>query len=105
MTGQRKGYAAAFKAKVALEALCGELTTAQLATKRGVRQTVISEWKRQAVAGPASVFSGKRKQRKLPGKARWRSCAPRTGGFWWNGIFRGMPSVDERGPDAGDDRA
>ena len=34
MTGKRKRYAAEFKAKVALEALRGELTTAQLATKR-----------------------------------------------------------------------
>jgi transposase len=59
MTGKRKRYAAEFKAKVALEALRGELTTAQLATKHGVHQTVISEWQRQAVDGLASVFSGK----------------------------------------------
>jgi transposase len=59
MTGKRKRYAAEFKAKVALEALRGELTTAQLATKHGVHQTMISEWKRQAVEGLASVFSGK----------------------------------------------
>ncbi len=59
MTGKRKRYAADFKAKVALEALRGELTTAQLATKHGVHQTMISEWKRQAVEGLASVFSGK----------------------------------------------
>ncbi len=31
MTGKRKRYSADFKAKVALEALRGELTTAQLA--------------------------------------------------------------------------
>jgi transposase len=59
MTGKRKRYAAEFKANVALEALRGELTTAQLATKHGVHQTMISEWKRQAVEGLASVFSGK----------------------------------------------
>ena len=59
MTGKRKRYAADFKAKVALEALRGELTTAQLATKHGVHQTMISEWKRQAVDGLASVFSDK----------------------------------------------
>jgi transposase len=59
MTGKRKRYAAEFKAKVALEALRGDLTTAQLAAKHGVHQTMISEWKRQAVAGLASVFSGK----------------------------------------------
>ena len=33
MTGKRKRYSADFKAKVALEALRGELTTAQLATQ------------------------------------------------------------------------
>ena len=59
MTGKRKRYSAEFKAKVALEALRGELTTAQLATKHGVHQTMISEWKRQAMGGLALVFSGK----------------------------------------------
>ena len=59
MTGKRKRYSAEFKAKVALEALRGELTTAQLAAKHGVHQTMISEWKRQAVDGLSSVFSGK----------------------------------------------
>ena len=59
MTGKRKRYAAEFKAKVALEALRGDLTAAQLATKHGVHQTMISEWKRQAVEGLAAVFSGK----------------------------------------------
>ena len=58
MTGKRKRYSAEFKAKVSLEALRGELTTAQLATKHGVHQTMISEWKRQAVDGLSSVFSG-----------------------------------------------
>jgi len=59
MTGKRKRYSADFKARVALEALRGELTTAQLATKHGVHQTMVSEWKRQAVDGLATVFSGK----------------------------------------------
>jgi transposase len=43
MTGKRKPYAADLKAKVALEALRGELTTAQLATQHGVHQTMISD--------------------------------------------------------------
>ena len=59
MTGKRKRYSADFKARVALEALRGELTTAQLSAKHGVHQTMISEWKRQAVAGLADVFAGK----------------------------------------------
>ena len=59
MTGKRKRYAADFKAKVALETLRGELTTAQLATKHSVHQTMVGEWKRQAVDGLAGVFSDK----------------------------------------------
>ncbi len=58
MMGKRKRYTAEFKAKVALEALRGELTTAQLAAKHGIHQTMAGEWKRQAMEGLASVFSG-----------------------------------------------
>ena len=59
MTGKRKRYTAAFKAKIALEALRGEQTVAQLAAKHGVHQTMISGWKRQAAEGLSSVFSGR----------------------------------------------
>ena len=44
MTGKRKRYSAEFKARVALEALRGELTTVQLATKHGIHQTMVGEW-------------------------------------------------------------
>ena len=63
MTGKRKRYSAEFKAKVAMEALRGELTMSQLATKHGVHQTMIGDWKRQAVEGLVSVFSGKAEAR------------------------------------------
>ena len=59
MTGQRKRYSAEFKAKVAMEALRGELTVSELATRHGVHQTMIGDWKRQAMEGLVSVFSGK----------------------------------------------
>ncbi len=59
MTGKRKRYSAEFKARVALDALRGELTTAQLATKHGIHQTMVGEWKKQAIEGLAGVFSGK----------------------------------------------
>jgi transposase len=79
MTGKRKRYAAEFQAKIALEALRGELTTAQLATKHGLHQTMISEWKRQAGDGLASVFSGKTEakaaRRAVPGDAVVRVAA------------------------------
>jgi transposase len=57
MTGKRKRYGADFKAKVALEALRGELTTAPLATKHGIHPTMVSDWKRQATEGLTAVFS------------------------------------------------
>ena len=59
MTGKRKRYGADFKAKVALEALRGELTVTQLATKHGIHQTMVNDWKRQAQDGLASLFSGR----------------------------------------------
>ena len=56
MTGKRTRYSAEFKAK---EALRSELTAAQLAAKHGIHQTMVGEWKRQAMEGLAGVFSGK----------------------------------------------
>ena len=57
MTGKR--YSAEFKAKVALEAIQGELTVSQPVAKHGVHQTLINAWKKQAIEGMAGVFSGK----------------------------------------------
>jgi transposase len=59
MTGKQTRYSAEFKAKVALEALRGELTAAQLAAKQGIHQTMVGEWKRQAMEGLPAVFSAK----------------------------------------------
>lgn len=59
MTKTRKRYGAAFKAKVALEALQGEQTMAELASKHGLHPNLIAGWKRQAVEGMAGIFEGK----------------------------------------------
>ncbi len=58
MENTRKRHSADFKAKVALEALKGDLSLAQLAAKHRVHQTMISTWRKKAVDGMASVFSG-----------------------------------------------
>jgi transposase len=58
MKTTRKRYSAAFKAKVALEAIRGDLTLAELAAKHGVHHTMIAAWKRQAIDGMAGTFSG-----------------------------------------------
>lgn len=59
MAGKRRNYGAEFKAKVALEAIRGELTVAELVAKHGVHQTLINSWKRQALEGMSGIFSGK----------------------------------------------
>lgn len=55
----RKRYGAVFKAKVALEAIRGELTISQLVAKHGVHQTMINTWKKQAIEGLSTVFESK----------------------------------------------
>ena len=58
MKTTRKRYSAQFKAKVAMEAIRGDLTLAELAAKHGIHHTMIAAWKRQAVEGMAGTFSG-----------------------------------------------
>lgn len=55
----RQRYSAEFKSKVALEAIRGEQTLAELAAKYAIHHTMIAQWKRQAIEGMASSFSGK----------------------------------------------
>lgn len=57
----RKRYGAEFKSRVALEAIRGELTLSELSSKHGVHQTMIAQWKRQAIEGMAATFSSKQK--------------------------------------------
>ena len=54
---KRKSYSAEFKAKVALEALKGEGTMAQLAAKYGVHANMIAQWKAKAQESMVEVFS------------------------------------------------
>ncbi len=56
---KRRNYSAAFKAKVALEALRGDATVSELASKHKVHPNLITNWKRRAAEGMVGVFSGK----------------------------------------------
>ena len=53
----RRGFAADFKAKVALEALRGDKTIQEISAKHKVHPNQVSTWKRQAVDGLGTVFS------------------------------------------------
>ena len=52
----RRNHSAAFKAKVALAAIRGDRTVAQLAEQHGVHPTQITTWKEQLQASAANVF-------------------------------------------------
>ncbi len=56
----RKQHTAEFKAKVALAAIKGEHTAAEIASMYGVHPTQISAWKRQALEILAQGFSSRR---------------------------------------------
>nr|AJW29479.1 hypothetical protein pJE1_057 [Sphingomonas sp. JE1]AJW29606.1 Transposase (class V) [Sphingomonas sp. JE1] len=56
MKTTKKRCSAEFKAKVAMEAIRGDLTLAELAAKHGIHHTMIGAWKRQAMDGMASLF-------------------------------------------------
>ena len=56
MKGKRNKYKPEFKAQVALEALRGDKTVAELAQAYGVHPTLINYWKQQLVENAAAAF-------------------------------------------------
>jgi len=54
---KRRRFSADFKAKVALEALRGELTLAEISKKYDVHPNMISAWKRQVTQEAAQLFA------------------------------------------------
>ena len=59
----RRGHNGAFKAKVALEAIKGEKTLAQLSSEFGVHANQIGLWRKQLIKELPSLFSDRRKKR------------------------------------------
>ena len=62
MSDKRKKYSPAEKAKIALEAIKGELTLAQISSKYGAHATQIHAWKKQLIALLPDLFSDKNKR-------------------------------------------
>ena len=62
---KRRRFSGDLKAKIALEALRGDRTLQEIASKRQVHPNQVSTWKRQAIDGLGEVFSngGERRRR------------------------------------------
>ena len=60
MTAKRKRHSADFKAKIAVEAVKGVNTLAELSSRHSIHATQISEWKRQLLAGVRDIFATRR---------------------------------------------
>ena len=55
---KRRNHAPAFKAKVALAAVKGERTLAELAEQFDIHPNQIQDWKKQLVEGAEDLFGG-----------------------------------------------
>jgi transposase len=60
----RKKYSAEFKTKVALEAIKGEETTSQIASRFSIHPAQVRKWKRQMQENASIVFEKSRKKEK-----------------------------------------
>ena len=63
MVNMRKSYDATFRAKVALEAVKGERTMAELSSDFGVHANQIHKWKKQLLETLPELFTGRRKKK------------------------------------------
>jgi transposase len=64
MKQSRRNHAPSFKAKIALEALKGEETTAELANRFEVHPGQVRKWKRTLVEGATEIFGGDQDQKR-----------------------------------------
>jgi putative transposase len=70
MRAKRQRHSDTFKAKVALAALKGDRTVAQLASAFDLHATQVSQWKKQLLANASAAFGSDRKGSEVDHDAR-----------------------------------
>ena len=55
----KKSYDSKFKSRVALEALRGELTVAEIAGKYQIHPNQVQQWKKKLMEGTSEIFQSK----------------------------------------------
>ena len=63
MKGKRRQHSAELKSKVAVEAIRGVSTVQEIAGKYEVHPTLVTKWKKEALAGIPGVFTDGLKRR------------------------------------------
>jgi transposase len=59
MKKPRRNHSAQFKARIAMEALRGIKTVAEIAAENGVHPTMVTRWKNELTEGAADLFERK----------------------------------------------
>ena len=67
---KRRNFLPEFRAKVALEAIRGEKTVAELSSQYDVHANLIRLWKKQALDNMAELFAGKAERREKATEAQ-----------------------------------
>lgn len=63
MVKRKRSHSAAFKAKVAIEAIRGVMSPAEMASRFEIHPTQIARWRKQALAALPEAFIGNSKAR------------------------------------------
>jgi len=79
MQKKAKQYSSEEKTKVALEAIKGELTMAQISSKYGVHSTQIARWKKDATESMVAGFKAKSKTKDVDQEDLVRSLYEQIG--------------------------